>query len=227
MCFSERQSYINTILLVLTGLYVLPEYRLSIPLIFLAVKDLIQGLSYNNIKKNKSTEFLTTLSWIHISFQPLFVNLFLSHFDQKFKYWNLIFIISIIYGFFNLTTLKKFDIQNDDKCIKTNIKNDFCSKKTMSYIGKYHLGYKFATDKYYKISMSIYRLLLFVPALFTKAKYLALLWFIFVLVLVYPLYNVIGSGEINAMWCFLSIIYALPVALFHKNIKLQLKFFRF
>ena len=76
--------------------------------------------------------------------------------------------------------------------------------------------------------MSIYRLLLFVPALFTKAKYLALLWFIFVLVLVYPLYNVIGSGEVNAMWCFLSIIYALPVALFHKNIKkLQLKFFRF
>ena len=52
MCFSETQSYINTVLLVMGGLYVYPNYRLSIPLIFLAFKDLIQGLLYHYHSKN-------------------------------------------------------------------------------------------------------------------------------------------------------------------------------
>ena len=41
MCFSETQSYINTILLISTALYLLPNYRLSASLIFLAF-NLIQ-----------------------------------------------------------------------------------------------------------------------------------------------------------------------------------------
>jgi hypothetical protein len=223
MCFTENQSYLNTLILILGGLYLLPNYRLSFFLFFLAIKDFIQGLIYYNIGKNQSTKFLTTLSWIHISLQPFGMNLFFSHFDKKFKYWNSIFLICILFALYNITTLKKFDIQNDGICEKTDLTHDWCSNETKSYIGKYHLGYKFSTDQYYQYSMCFYFFLMFIPGLFTKARILVLLWALCVLMLILPLYYKIGTGEIAAIWCFLSIIFLLPVALFHKKLSLFIK----
>jgi len=224
MCFTENQSYLNTIILIIGGLYVLPNYRLSIGLFFLAIKDLIQGLSYYNLRKNQSTEFLTTLSWIHISLQPFFINLFISHFDKKFKYWNIIFLICILFALYNITILKKFDIQNDGICEKKNRflepakEDDFCSEKNEIYIGKYHVGYKFKTDNtLYPYYYPLLPLLLILPSLFTKSKYLGLIFGLFVGI-IYIIFGNIGGGEAGAIWCFLSIILALPVALFHKKI---------
>jgi len=218
MCFTENQSYINTILLIGSGLYLLPNYRLSISLIFLAIKDLIQGLTYYNLRNNLDTDFLTTLSWIHISFQPLIVNLFLSHFDKKFIYWNFIFLISVLYAFYSLTKLKKFDIQNDGNCKPSTFLNDHCSQKTKSYIGKHHIGYKFKTDSTIKYMKYFWPFIMFIPSLFTKSRLLGIGWFIFVSFIYLFFYNV-GSGEQAAIWCFVSIIYALPIALFHKYIQ--------
>ena len=117
MCFSETLSFINAGILIIGSFFVYPKYKLSIILIFLALKDLIQGFLYkfqnNEILENN----LTVLSWIHICFQPLFANIFMSNFSKnKNNYWNIIFIISFLYGIFALTTLKKFDIQNDPNC---------------------------------------------------------------------------------------------------------------
>lgn len=218
MCFTENQSYINTILLIGGGLYLLPNYRLSISLIFLAIKDLIQGLTYYNLRNNLDTDFLTTLSWIHICFQPLIVNLFLSHFDKKFIYWNFIFLISILYAFYSLTKLKKFDIQNDENCKPSTFYGDHCSQKTKSYIGKYHMGYKFKTDSTIKYMIYFWPFIMFIPSLFTKSRLLSIGWFIFVSFIYLFFYNV-GTGERAAIWCFVSIIYALPIALFHKYIQ--------
>lgn len=219
MCFTERQSYINTILLLAGAFYSKEKWRLAIFLIFLSMKDLIQGLSYNNIKKRKSTQLLTSLSWIHICFQPLFVNVFFSHFDKKFKYWNHLFILCILYALYNITKLNEFDIQNDKDCIKKSKYDDFCSKKTESYIGTYHLGYKFSTDE--NTTLFIYKLLMFLPALFTKSKYVAIGWISFVGAIYTILRdNNIGDGEKAAIWCFSSILVALPMAIYtvQKNI---------
>ena len=119
MCFSEKQSFINAIILIIGSIFVYPKYRLSIFLIFLALKDLIQGFLYKYQHNEKLENSLTVLSWIHICFQPLFVNIFMSNFSQnKNNYWNIIFIICFLYGIYALTTLKEFDIQNDPDCIK-------------------------------------------------------------------------------------------------------------
>ena len=218
MCFSETQSFINAIILIIGSIFVYPKYRLSIPLIFLALKDLIQGLSYRNIKRNKSTQLLTSLSWIHICFQPLFVNIFASYFDKNFKYWNVIFFTCIIFALHNITVLKKFDIQNDPNCIKKNKYDDFCSKKTQSYIGKYHLGYKFKTDNTrYPYFYPILPILMIVPSLFTKSRFLGLIWALFIGI-IYSIFNNIGDGEAGAIWCFSSILIALPIAIFNKQI---------
>ena len=49
MCFSEKQSYINALLLFCCGIYKLKQWRLGIPLIFLGLKDLLQGFLYKSI----------------------------------------------------------------------------------------------------------------------------------------------------------------------------------
>jgi len=218
MCFSQTQSYINTILLVIGGFYVYPNYRLTFGLIFLALKDLLQGLLYYYKNNEKSKNILTSFSWIHLCFQPLFVNIFMSHFSkQNTYYWNSIFIISLLYGLYDITTLNEFDIQNDPDCIKKNEKNDLCSSHTTSYIGKYHVGYKFSKDKTNFLYSIVYPILMFIPALFTKSRILGVIWAILVSCL-YLVLNNIGDGEQAAIWCFLSILYFLPISIFHKKI---------
>jgi len=217
MCFSETQSFTNAIMLIIGSIYVYPKYRLSIFLIFLALKDLIQGFLYKYQHNEKIENVLTVLSWVHICFQPLFVNIFMSNFSQnKNNYWNIIFIISFLYGIYTLTTLKEFDIQNDPDC-NTNKKNDFCSKNTTSYIGKYHIAYKFNRDNDILFFPIIYLILMFIPSLFTNSRILGIIWGLFV-GLIYIFFNNIGEGEKAAIWCFLSIIFFLPISIFNKQI---------
>ena len=217
MCFSETQSFINAILLIIGSIFVYPKYRLSIILIFLALKDLIQGFLYKYQHNEKIENVLTVLSWVHICFQPLFVNIFMSNFSQnKNNYWNIIFIISFLYGIYTLTTLKEFDIQNDPDC-NSNKKNDFCSINTTSYIGKYHIAYKFNRDNDILFFPIIYLILMFIPTLFTNSRILGIIWGLFV-GLIYIFFNNIGEGEKAAIWCFLSIIFFLPISIFNKQI---------
>jgi hypothetical protein len=219
MCFSEIQSYVHFITLILGSIYAYPKYKLGLPLIFLSLKDLIQGLSYTNIRNKKSTRILTSLSWIHISLQPLFVNLFASHFDKNFKYWHIIFFACLIFGIDHITLLNEFDIQDDEDCIKKDKNDDYCSKNTKSYIGKYHIGYKFSTDKALKNShKNIYLLLMFLPFLFTNCKIIYLLWGLFV-ALIYLIFANIGSGEQAAIWCYLSVFFCLPITIFSSTIE--------
>lgn len=215
MCFSENQSYINALLLSLTAFYIgVENWRLSIPLIYLATKDILQGLLYRYYVNKKLSNILGILSWIHICYHPLIINLFISHFDKDNKdYWNLIFIITFIFGTFKLTKLSVFDIQNDPDCNDPN--NDFCAKYNGAYICNYHLGYKFkAEDEAYNLSFII---LMVLPGLLTKVWPLSLLWLIFIIILKIIFYD-IGRGERGAIWCFLSIVLAIPIAIFRKRI---------
>lgn len=212
------QSFINAIILIIGSIFVYDKYRLSIFLIFLALKDLIQGFLYKYQHNEKLENRLTVLSWIHICFQPLFVNIFMSKFSQnKNNYWNIIFIICFLYGIYALTTLNEFDIQNDPDCITKNKKNDFCSKHTTSYIGKYHIAYKFNRDNDILFFPIIYLILMFIPTLFTNSRILGIIWGLFI-GLIYIFFNNIGEGEKAAIWCFLSIIFFLPIAIFNKQI---------
>ena len=222
MCFSEKQSFINFIILIIGSIYVYPKYRLTIFLIFLALKDFIQGFLYKYQHNEKLKNILTVSSWIHICFQPLFVNIFMSNFSQnKNNYWNIIFIICFLYGIYTLTTLNEFDIQNYPDCIKKNKKNDFCSKYTTSYIGKYHIAYKFNKDNDILFFPWIYLILMFIPNLFTNSRILSIILGLFVR-LIYIFFNNIGEGEKAEIWCFLSIIFFLPIAVFNKQISKSL-----
>ncbi len=194
MCFSENQSFLNFIILVIGSIYVYPKYKLSLFLIFLALKDLIQGLLYKYQNNEKLENILTSLSWVHISFQPLFVNIFMSNFTKNMgRFWSIIFIMCFVYGLYTLTTLNEFDIQNDPDCI-SKTRYDFCSKQTTSYIGKYHIAYKFSRDNDILFFPIIYLILMFIPTLFTSARILGILWALFV-GLIYIFFSNIGEGK--------------------------------
>jgi len=218
MCFSESQSYLNTFLLVLGGIYKINNYRLCIPSFFLAIKDLIQGLLYHYIDVIQINKLLTKLSWIHICFQPFIVNLLFSNFSlESYHFWNFILFITFIYGIFTLSTLYDFN-KNIKVCIKTDKKNDFCSLQTISYLGNYHLGYRFKMTNDKILFPIIYLILMIVPALFTKSAILSIIWVVFVII-IYILSRNNSYVETAAMWCFLSIIFFLPLSLYEEKIK--------
>lgn len=271
MCFSERQSYINAILLFFCGLYKINHWRLGLPLIFLGFKDLLQGLLYKNIKKPKLLNFYSILSWIHICFQPLFVNMIGSYFDINFykkenitdsdkketnnenkvnkklkreidteveaenekeelekktnnkkKFWFIVYAINFVYAILTMFSLKDIN-KLPNNCVG-DPRNNFCKPNTTSYLGKVHVGYQFNINNNKFLWTVFYPLLFVIPGLFTKAYIPYILWFVFIktISLITNMFKIRG-GEYAAIWCFMSIIFGIPLVLFSEQF---LKLFR-
>lgn len=224
MCFTETQSYVNTAILFTTAAYL--EYqglwRLSLPLAFLGLKDWLQALLYRFRRQKDKNNMLTILSWAHISFQPLFVNMFFSHFSPAYSsYYTYVMLICFVFGVYNLTVLDDLDIQNEPDCVDYIKASDWCSKQTQSYQGKYHIAYRFRTDRQQSTLYSLlYPILLFLPCLVTTSWPIGIGWLFFVGCMYLIGYlNKLGTGEISSMWCFLSIIFVLPIAVLHTPIE--------
>ena len=128
----------------------------------------------------------------------------------------IVFLICILYGLYTITLIEKFDIQNQKNCTANF---DFCSTETLSYLGKYHVGYKFEMDNLVYIFPILYFVLMFIPNFFTSTKLLGAIWGFFV-ILINSVSYIFGirDGEQAAMWCFLSILYFLPLSLFNKSV---------
>jgi hypothetical protein len=99
MCFGKTWSGVSLFTLVLVSFvcifYDVP-FEITVGLIFLASKELIQFLLYNNLDScNKENKLLTTLAWIHISFQPFFINLFISAFSKTPILYKIPLILSL------------------------------------------------------------------------------------------------------------------------------------
>jgi len=228
MCFSENQSYFNALLLFATGIYSYSKTKLAIGLFFLGIKDLIQGILYRTIRKGDKalTGNYAILSWIHICFQPLCLNLFLSFFDPKnIDYWKWVLIACFFYAIVCAIHIKDLDIYHLPSCNKKyNPSNDFCADKTTAYQGKYHLGYKFNGIDQKIIYPGLYLLLMFFPAIFTKVRPLLLAWVGLVLgvAVIFERGLNVWNGETAALWCFLSILYFIPITLFSDQISKML-----
>jgi hypothetical protein len=232
MCFTETQSYINSVALIASGSYVInSDFKPALVAFFFSIKELLQGLLYRFQGNKEMLKNLAMLSYIHLCSQPFMMNVLFMHFaPSKSMFWNIILTLTFIFALYAVTTLDELDIQDDPNCKSDNNKQDFCAKETTAYIGKYHVGYKFNTDKQQSYANVWYWwwALFFIPALFTKSKYLSLLVLgggvsVFLvydyLLNIYPLVlNLTNTGEKGAMWCFLSIA-LIPIVLFGKSVK--------
>jgi drug/metabolite transporter (DMT)-like permease len=239
MCFSENQSYFNAFLLGCAGIYKISNPKVGFAGLFFAIKELLQGLLYKYHYKNDKDmkRLLATISYVHLCFQPFVFSIFYSNFDPNPKLfnWNIIFIITLILGILMTTTLHELNIENDPDCIPDSINDDFCNEETGAYMGRYHIAYKFKTDKEWEpISRwNYWMFLFFVPVLFTKAYPLGIA-FVTACVLIFGIYDYLNdiegipgigseySGEKAAIWCFLSFGF-IPVIIFENEIKKYLK----
>ena len=232
MCFTETQSYINSVALIASGSYVInSDFKPALIAFFFSIKELLQGLLYRFQGNKEMLKNLAMLSYIHLCLQPFMFNVLFMHFaPSKTMFWNIILTLTFLFAIYAVTTLDELDIQDDPNCKSENNKIDFCAKETGAYIGKYHVGYRFSTDKqkWYTDVWNWWWVLAFLPALFTKSKYLALIiaglgvsvFLIYDYFLsIYPIvFNTENFGEKGAMWCFLSIA-LIPIVLFGKSVK--------
>ena len=115
-----------------------------------------------------------------------------------------------------MTYLEELDIQDDPNCHLIS-DDDYCSPETGSYLGKYHIGYQFNLDQVWEKIRYMYYLML-ILGLFTDAKYVNMIW-ILSTILTLHIFKDTKRGEVAAIWCYLSILVILPIALLHKKIQ--------
>ena len=226
MCFSKEFSFFHFGLLTSYAAYLQMYsaekdiWKLYISLFFFGFKDFIQGFLYIFDKIEIYKYYLSILSYIHICFQPVFVNIFLSFFSKSFilfntiTYWNFVFIITFLFGLYELTNLDVFDIFKEAPYCKEKW-SDFCSDKNGSYIGKYHVAYKFRTK--YKYSPLFY-FFMFFPALFTNSYIMSIIMALLSGLVLLIIFQKLRAGEKAAIWCLLTIIFFLPVAYYRKEV---------
>ena len=227
MCFSENQSYVNFAILASYGSYLIslsdPNiWRIYVGLIYLSLKDLLQGILYR-IVKHKDEAMLALgnvpalLSWMHICFQPLVLAIMASYFSPTYriggiKYWPIALFGLFLFGLFKLTDLDAFDVIKD-RPYCTDPASDYCELNNGAYLGKYHIGYQFHTkDKFQWIWYAF-----LIPLIITPSWFIPILLGSFSYIPWY-LFSDVRDGESGAIWCFTVIGCALFVAYFRKTL---------
>lgn len=209
MCFGIVWSGVSFSTLMGACAYILAssgDKRVLAALLFLSVKELIQFINYRHTATcSPVNRALTSLSWIHISFQPFFINLLISAFSDTPQYYTPILYMCLVYAFFNSLRLKEVRGKITLPCADTSPLSSACRKETCSINGKYHLAYGFeleSADSTLVPSMFSYYLLTIVPAL-VIGDYLIVAINSLVMLASFALARH-DMGEAAAIWCLNS-----------------------
>lgn len=215
MCFSKNQSYfmfISCVGMALIKIYNKSSWRIYLPILFLSIKELIQAESYKVVDncESKYNKFLTILSWIHICFQPIFVNIFFSSFHNDPKVYDFTIKLCIIACLF---LLSKLYVNNDNvyfkECLYTNKSVNMCRKQHCTISGQKHIAYGFylREPNTFTPNIFLHMFLIFIPALLLGNHILSLTFFLvgpFLSTWILDKKNK-DLGEIASIWCNISI----------------------
>jgi len=119
-----------------------------LPCLFLAIKELLQFILHFNLEScNRINNIATTLTWLHISFQPFFLLLFTSAFSKRPELYKMPLIICIVYALFNSVRLDELSVRPiKHKCPTDDPSNSWCGQDTCSIKGKHHLAYRYSLE---------------------------------------------------------------------------------
>ena len=180
------------------------DIRVAAAPIFLFVKEWIQYQQYKDLTCNRRNKILSTLSWVHISFQPLFINLLFSYFaPNRRREYSIVLWLCVIFGIFNVFRLKELRGSITSECKQS--KHDMCQPESCSYLGKHHLAYGFqlqSADYLLTPSAFTYVLLTFAPVFILGPRLLGGLHLAVALFAVYI--SGFRGGEAAAIWCLNS-----------------------
>ena len=214
-------SYIHKFPAALTGI-----------LAFIAFKELLQTILYLNPTPsptppqytcNNINKLATTLSWVHISLQPLFFNWVVSAFSKHPEQYHVPLVLCAVFAIANIFRIKELRGSITTQCNPINIlSSNMCRSTTCSHLGNYHIAYGFELEgSDYNVLTTpcffTYYLLTFVPALAIGD---------FLLPFIHAMIAILASfiaphnvGEAGAIWCLNSWwgIFLVIYLLYHKN----------
>ena len=203
MCFSENISLaIGTIGILSSVYFYKKNIYASIGIGYFALMEILQFFQYRVINEcNNYNKFLTNLGYIHICFQPVFVNLWLFAFTKK---PNFTFIyMSFIAGL--LLASRIFFVKDAELCDNKN--EPLCGPKTCAFSGNRHIAWNVrlrAPGKYwFTPSIGLHFFMWVVPAL-TILQLKPIL----ALLLTGPYLGFLLTNNIHeqpAIWCYTAI----------------------
>ena len=218
MCWSGEASLaLATGGFVFAGLsaYKKESYMLWLPLVYFSLMELLQGLTYSVIDQCAlpSNQIATLLGYLHISFQPFFINMLAMYFipatvRQKIQVW--VYGVCFVSAIFMLLQLYPFEWAG--RCILGYF---LCSDRLCSASGNWHIawelpvnglttaiaahpfwGYIFTGYPTYKIAV------FFMPLLYGSWR---LTTYHFLIGPSLSMALTTNMNEVAAIWCLLSI----------------------
>ncbi len=138
MCFSENMSLIIGLSGLASGVYFAQKNSYAaIGIAYFSLMEIIQYFQYKVIDQcnNKWNKFLTQLGYLHICFQPLFFNIWLSAFTKKPNF----FILKLCFYAGLLLASRLFFVKEDELCDTNN--EPLCGPLTCAFSGEKHVAW--------------------------------------------------------------------------------------
>ena len=225
MCFTKEMSLGLFLVGCGTSLYLKSKnenINLYIPIIYFSIMELLQYIGYITLenKNKKFNKIIAVLIYVHIGFQPYFVNMWFSNFIPSSSkiYIPLILKLCIVFGLFWISRLFFWDTSYKYLCDSNN--EPACGKKTEVLKGPIHLLYKakIRASNYLTHSVFMHFFLWFVPVIFIGIDK-----FIYSITLLSGIFswflasNIHETASIWSLW----VIPVLLISLFYKKFKLN------
>ena len=211
MCFTKYQSLGIFILGVVVAFYLKQIQQtnsyLWIPILYFAFMELLQYIGYETIENKKKylNKVVATVIYIHIGFQPFFINMWYSNFIPKSQLTQLFFVLKLcfVFGLFWISRLIFWD--NSYKYLCDSLNEPGCGKFTEVLKGPKHLLYKAKVRAANYLTPSIFShfFLWFIPVLFLNVNKM-----VYFIILMSGLSGWLLASNIHeaaSIWCFLFI----------------------
>lgn len=204
MCFSENISLAIGLTGIISSIYFYKKnVYASIGIGYFALMEILQFFQYKVINQcnNDYNKFLTIVGYIHICFQPFFINLWLFAFTKK---PNFTFLYMSFFA--GLLLASRLLFVNDEELCDT--KNEpLCGSQTCAFSGKRHIAWNIRLrapgKKWFSPSIGLHFFMWVIPALtlFQLKPILAL-------ILTGPYLGFLLTDNIHeqpAIWCYTGI----------------------
>lgn len=209
-----------------------------VTLMYFSSMELLQAFTYSVIgicvitgtPEGKWNEILTILSYLHISFQPIFTNFFGLSFSKKgteLKIWLKWTTIAMV--LVSLLMVSRMFFHNLFG-VCNYVKTPLCGLDTCSYKGEWHIAWRLALNGFdewtifgHKAVWLVYNIPVFILPLFYGGWRWSLYHFTFGIFLARQLTG--NKDEFSAIWCLSSIAFlmAVHIPVIHRWMETPLK----
>jgi hypothetical protein len=207
MCWNFTASIVLTTIGLIISLYLIKKKDdpyLWIPLIYFSLMEFLQVFTYLYLNQCDLpiNQLLTYLGYLHIAFQPFFMNMIMLHFipvKVRNKISGYVYAISFVVAI--LMLIKVYPFAWAESCIAGV--NTMCGQNLCSVSGNLHLAWQLPIKDFGSIFEYAYPFAVFVLPLIYGAWKINLYQILLGPVFVVLLTN--NPNEFPALWCLFSI----------------------